>query len=174
MASFKAIPEKKLPSKGTPGDGYYTTDGHCFYIAVADGTLLNLADVLSGAAASVRVVGPQGERGLPGPKGDAVVGPPGKDGRDGARGETGAAGKTPSRQEIAEIIRSLSAELRGEKGEAGPPGRDGIVRVDLSAAAESRIAALESTVDALVQKDQKSREYIEWLKTRVQARAAKG
>jgi len=171
MASLFSVRSNRLPSKGTVGDVYFTTDCHEIYICAGDGTLLNLKDLLSGAVPHTRAVGPKGEagpQGSPGADGRTVIGPRGP---QGAPGERGADGKTPSRQEIAEIVRSLAPELRGEPGVQGCPGRDAVAHVSLDAVAESRIAALEQTVQALLDANKKGRSYIAWLQSRVAAKA---
>lgn len=115
----------RLPSKGNAGDVFYCTDTGNVYLAVADGTLLDMASLLNPTAAAL-AVGPKGEpgiagapgaRGEKGEKGDkGEVGPEGKagsqgragkDGHDGQRGKEGARGE------------------RGERGSQGPQGIQG-------------------------------------------------
>jgi hypothetical protein len=108
--------ENRLPSKAQPGDVFYVSATKATYFTVADGTLLNLSDLLAGSVPHVRAVGPAGE------KGDSIIGATGaagRDGRDGKdsnipgpRGETGQPGQT--------IIGP-----KGERGEPGRAGRDG-------------------------------------------------
>ena len=111
MAKLFSLKSGSLPSKGVAGDCYFTTDTKQVFIAVADGALLNLADLLSGAVPHVRQVGPVGERGpaginsqVPGLKGDR-----GSAGRDGKTGPQGSAGR----------------DGVGRDGQTGKPGRDG-------------------------------------------------
>ena len=118
MALF-STKSSRLSSKGEPGSAYYCTDTHDVYYAIADGTLLNLSDIFSGATVA-RAVGPQGERGLQGAKGDQ--GPAGKDGQPGLKGDKGDKGE------------------RGEKGDKGDKGEPGDITVigdaELQAAVE--------------------------------------
>jgi len=100
MAKLLSTKSTRLPSKGNPGDVFFVTDQKAFYIAIGDGTLINLADLLSGAVPHVRAVGPQGEAGPRGEKGDA--------GPQGPRGEKGTAGND------------------GQQGPVGPKGADGL------------------------------------------------
>ncbi len=157
MPKLLSTKATRLPSKGEVGDVYFVTDQKTFYIAIADGSLINLADLLSGAVPHVREVGPQGVRGLqgapgpagpqgergdkgtqgekgePGAKGDCgangLPGSPGKTGHDGVRGETGVAGPQG---------------LKGDKGERGEKGERG----DLTVVEDSELAAAVATLRA--------------------------
>lgn len=136
MAKLFSLKSGSLPSTARAGDCYFTTDTKQIFIAVADGTVLNLADLLSGAVPHVRVVGPPGERGqagidshVPGPKGDK--GDPGRDGQTGAQGKPGRDGV-------------------GRDGQTGKPGRDGKIRLcpdqpvrEVNAASKGRKATVE-------------------------------
>jgi hypothetical protein len=131
----KLLSMKKLPDKVTPGDVVFLTGTREFYIAIADGSLLNLADLLSGAVPHVRAVGPQGaqgekglpgeaglagprgEKGTPGEKGDA--GTPGAKGADGLPGATGKEGKRGPKGDKGDKGEA------GERGAAGPKGEKG-------------------------------------------------
>ena len=99
----------RLPSKGEAGSVYFTTDSKQVFLALGDGTLFDVADLLSGNA--VRVVGPQGEAGPRGATGvTGTPGPRGEKGTTGARGETGPQGQ---------------AGADGLPGVTGKPGADG-------------------------------------------------
>jgi hypothetical protein len=65
-------------------------------------------------------IGPPGQRGLSGDKGDA--GPPGKDGEKGEKGEKGDAGPPGKDGEKGD---TGTHGDKGEKGDAGPPGEPG-------------------------------------------------
>jgi hypothetical protein len=112
MANFHNA--RKPPSKGVPGDAYWiqnaATNTHDIYIAIADGTLVNLSDLINHQPSAL-AVGPAGERG--------PQGPPGRDGVDGVAGVNGRDGVSVSGP-------------KGEKGDSivGPPGRDGRDGVD--------------------------------------------
>jgi hypothetical protein len=115
MADF--INTKKLPSKGKVGDVYRDSSSKELYLAVADGTLVSLADLLS--ERNIRAVGPQGEpgrQGEPGPQG-----PAGRDGKDGAPGPVGPAGPHGTNG----ISITGKTGLQGERGVTGPPGPQG-------------------------------------------------
>src|SRR5579863_8028166 len=135
MAKLFSTKLHRLPSKATPGDVYFCTDSKDVLIAVGDGTLLNVADLLSGVVPHVRAVGPQGERGetgavgpqgLPGERGEkgtcgeiGPVGPagkPGANGHNGDRGKPGECGPQGVRGETGP---------RGEKGDRGERGERG-------------------------------------------------
>jgi hypothetical protein len=68
MADF--INTRNLPSKGKPGDIYRDAASTRIYIALGDGSLCDLGDLLSEARPAVRLVGPPGERGAIGAQGD--------------------------------------------------------------------------------------------------------
>jgi hypothetical protein len=133
----KLLSMKKLPPNAAPGDVVFLTGSREFYIAIADGSLLNLADLLSGAVPHVRCAGPQGaqgekglpgeaglagprgEKGTPGEKGDA--GTPGAKGADGLPGATGKEGKRGPKGDKGDKGDA------GERGAAGPKGEPGDV-----------------------------------------------
>jgi hypothetical protein len=60
---------RALPSKGTPGNVYRSSSTKEIFLAVGDGTLISISDLLS-ERDRVRAVGPAGERGMQGPPGD--------------------------------------------------------------------------------------------------------
>jgi hypothetical protein len=60
---------RALPSKGTPGNVYRSSSTKEIFLAVGDGTLTSISDLLS-ERDRVRAVGPAGERGMQGPPGD--------------------------------------------------------------------------------------------------------
>lgn len=112
MADF--INSRKLPSKGVVGNVYRDASSKRLYIAVADGSLVDLGDLLSEARPVVRAVGPQGD--------------PGKDGTPGAQGPAGAQGNPGPRGDI-----SIVSGPKGERGDSGPqgiPGKDGRDGID--------------------------------------------
>ncbi len=120
MAIHSMKNQSQLPSKANPGDVFYVmSNPHApfTYFSVADGSLICLNDLFSGAAAPVRVVGPAGE---PGRDGQSVTGPAGRDGKDGRDGTDG------------QTIRGPQGEPgpRGERGIEGHAGRDGRDAVD--------------------------------------------
>lgn len=117
MAKFHSTKTSRLPSKGAPGDAYLATDTGQIYFAIADGTLLNLADLLSGASASVRTVGPKGETGLQGAPG--ALGPAGQRGEKGTPGEKGDQGPMGARG--ADGLPGAT----GKEGKPGPKGEKG-------------------------------------------------
>jgi hypothetical protein len=165
----KILSVKKAPSKGDVGDVFFITSTREFYLAVADGSLLNLADLLSGAVPHVREVGPQGDRGLPGPPGppgsqgergekgtdgtpgqQGPVGPAGADGHPGPPGQNAEAGAPgPRGEKGADGLPGA----RGEKGDRGEKGESGDVTVvgnaELLAAVE-KLRAQKAALQALL------------------------
>ncbi len=120
MAKLFSTKLHRLPSKATPGDVYFCTDSKDLFLAVGDGSLLNVADLFSGAVPHVRTVGPQGEigaTGAPGPIG--LTGQRGERGTDGSPGATGPAGVDG---------KSITGPMgpRGERGLTGPAGPQGL------------------------------------------------
>lgn len=116
MANFLNV--RQLPSKGNVGDVYRVNSTGLLFIAIGDGTLISLDDLLS-PRGRVLAVGPQGEtgrQGEPGPKGD--TGAPGKDGAPGPVGPVGEHGKHGQ-----SIIGRTG--LQGERGLTGPVGPQG-------------------------------------------------
>jgi hypothetical protein len=111
--------ENQLPSTGRPGEVFYVSATKSTYFALADGSVVNLNDLLSGATPHVRCVGPQGEPGIPGRDGIGINGRDGRDGKDsnipGPPGERGRDG-----QSICGATGS-----RGEPGRAGRDGKNG-------------------------------------------------
>jgi hypothetical protein len=109
MSDF--INARKLPSKGKPGDVYRDASSKEIFLALGDGTLVSIADLLS--VRNVRTVGPQGETGRQGEPGrNGTNGAAGRDGKDGADGVSGPKGE------------------RGETGAPGVPGKDGRNGID--------------------------------------------
>jgi len=108
MAEFHNA--RRAPSKGTPGDVYWVNNAaektHDLYIAIADGTLVNLSDLIN-RAPNALAVGPKGD------KGDQGI--PGRDGINGSNGRAGQDGQS---------ISGPKGE-RGERGIQGLPGKDG-------------------------------------------------
>ena len=140
MAQLLSTKASGLPSKGEPGDVYFVPDQKTFHLVIADGSLINLADLLSAAVPHVRQVGPAGERGLqgaPGPAGPQGIrgekgtiggkGEPGAKGEKGADGLPGPAGKD-GRDGKASIVPGPPGP-RGEKGDRGEKGEPGDITV---------------------------------------------
>jgi hypothetical protein len=96
-----ATKSNKLPSVGKPLDIYYLTDTRETFLVAADGVLLNARDILQGTTNPVRAVGPQGQPG-----------------RDGARGEAGAPGP--------QGLQGRDSFVAGPQGVMGPKGADGL------------------------------------------------
>jgi hypothetical protein len=130
MANIISV--KRTPSKATPGDVIFNNVEKEFYIAVADGTLLPVAGMLTPNPRGV--VGPQGEPGARGETG--AQGPAGINGRNGAdstvpgptgpRGERGAAGRDGDRGKPGVDGKdSTIAGPVGPQGPAGPRGEKG-------------------------------------------------
>jgi hypothetical protein len=158
---FHSLKSDKLPSLGKPGDVYYVTNGQQVFLAAADGVLVNLSDIVTRGAEIPRAVGPQGEQGLQGPPGRD-----GRDGRDGAQGPQGARGETGPRGETGAAGRDGRP---GEKGDTGSAGRDGVQTVDLTPSHLALIEEIRFKLDALLEKDAKGQQYIQWLRERVGA-----
>jgi len=164
---------KKMPDAASPGDVVYNTTTRDFYIAVADGSLLNLADLLSGSVPHVRAVGPQGPAGQRGEKGDkgergergekgtpgndgqqGLVGPKGADGMPGLAGKDGKDGKYGENGKDS-IVPGPRGE-RGERGEKGDKGERGDVTVvgdpELQAAVEKIRAQKAAAMATIAEK----------------------
>jgi hypothetical protein len=125
MAKLISVKSNRLPSKAETGDVFFVTDQKTFYIAIADGSLINLADLLSGAVPHVRQVGPKGEPGLQGAPGPAgPIGPRGDKGTDGAAGPQGPVG--PKGSDGLHGQRG-NPGTDGARGETGAPGLQGAV-----------------------------------------------
>jgi len=116
MADF--INTRQLPSKGAPGSVYRDSFSKELFLAVADGTLISIADLLS-ERDRIRAVGPPGERGPQGAPGSQ--GNPGADGQDGAAGPVGPVG--PHGSNGKDGIGKTG--LQGERGLTGPQGPKG-------------------------------------------------
>jgi hypothetical protein len=130
MADFYNM--KRLPSRGKPGDVYRDATSKRLYLCLGDGTLCDIADLLSESRPAVRVVGPQGETGRPGAD-SQVPGLPGRDGKDGKdstvpgpsgpKGERGISGQSivgPRGEKGDSIVGPVGPQgPRGEKGDRG-------------------------------------------------------
>jgi hypothetical protein len=119
MADF--INTRQLPSKGKAGDVYRDSHTKELFLAVGDGTLVAISDLLS--TRNLRTVGPQGETGrdgAPGPQGET-----GLPGRDGAPGPVGLAGPHGTNG-ISITGKTGPQGERGLTGPAGPQGPQGI------------------------------------------------
>ena len=154
MADF--ISTRKLPSKGAVGNVYRDAFSKKMYLAVGDGTLMLLDDLLS-TRDRVIAVGPpgdtgregiQGPQGLPGQPGKdgapGPVGPPGQHGKDGIsiQGKTGPQGE-----------RGLqgSPGPKGDRGPTGPQGPQGEKGEVLFAGPPEMIAATAQARHELLQ-----------------------
>lgn len=123
----KLISVQKLPAKVAPGDVVFLTGSREFYVAIADGSLLNLADLLSGAVPHVRTVGPQGSQGEKGQPGEAgSTGPRGEKGTSGEKGEAGAPGARGARGPAGHDGKDGAQGAAGPKGEKGETGAQGL------------------------------------------------
>lgn len=122
----------KLPTEGTPGDFYFTSDTLETFIVLGNKKLLPLA--LIGAENSV-LIGPQGEQGERGPQGVRGMqgpqgpqgerghdGPPGDSGPQGARGTDGKDGRNGTDGLPGPQGPKGDKGDRGEQGLQGPPG----------------------------------------------------
>ena len=116
MADF--INTRVLPSKGAVGSVYRDAYSKKMFLAVADGTLISIDDLLS-ERDRVRAVGPAGEQGRQGEQGPQGV--PGANGKDGAAGPVGPVG--PHGKDGISITGKQG--LQGERGLTGPPGPQG-------------------------------------------------
>lgn len=124
--ALRSIKLSKLPSKGTPGDVFYTVDAKQTYWVCADGTLLCLNDLAAGTAAGVRTVGPQGETGSQGPQGQiGLTGQRGEKGTPGERGPIGPAGKPGADGHNGDRGKEGARGPQGERGEKGDRGDKG-------------------------------------------------
>ena len=149
----------KLPSRGTPLDIYYVTDTKETFLVAGDGVLLNVRDILKGTTDAVRAVGPQGQPG-----------------RDGGRGEVGAAGRRDCRaktppwlarrvrwgRRVRTVYRGLLGKMatdvmaaivsvpgpqgpKGEKGDTGAKGDKG-ERGDVTVVGDSELLSAVETL----------------------------
>lgn len=154
VAKLKSLPQSKLPSTAKAGEVFYTTDSKQVFFAIADGSLLSLGDLLSGAVPHVKVVGPPGEKGDRGDKGDVgLPGQRGEKGTKGDKGDTGPAGKDggmgrdgdrgkPGRDGLDSVVPG-PAGPRGEKGDCGDKGAPGSVVVVGDEELQAAIVALK-------------------------------
>lgn len=137
MSKVISTKQGRLPSKGTPLDIYFCTDTKETFIAIGNGQLFSLPDLLAGAHA-VPAVGPRGEQGLAGTavakgdKGDQGI--PGRDGKDstvpGPKGDRGdvlivgeseqAAAVVALRLKFAKTHAALTEAFRKNAGRKSP------------------------------------------------------
>jgi hypothetical protein len=139
------------------GDVIHDHNQNLTYLVAADGVRVCLDDLINGVSA--RIPGPQGEKGERGERGEpgkSIVGLPGP---CGARGESIVGPPGPAGRDGQSIV-----------GPQGPAGRDGVVRVDLTPEHLARIDEIEFKLQALLEKDAKGAQYIEWLKEKIAAR----
>lgn len=154
MARLFSTKVSQLP-KARPGDAAFCTDTKQVFIAVADSSWLDLADLLSGAVPHVRQVGPQGERGDPGSKGDrgdrgerGEHGTPGKQGDTGSKGERGSDGLhgqtgKPGKDGKDSFVPGPCGG-KGDKGDRGEPGPRGDVLIVGESELASAVKALRN------------------------------
>jgi len=101
-----------LPTHADAGTVYWCRDTAQCWIAMADGCLLNLSELVSGRVPYVAVLGPQGPPGPPGKDRDqnrGPAGPPGPIGLIGPPGPQGPKGDVliPNDSELAAAITQL-------------------------------------------------------------------
>lgn len=131
MGSFKSTKETKLPNRANPLDCFWTTDSHKLFVALGDGRLVCLNDLLKTGGPAV-CVGPDGPQGLTGIKGEP--------GPRGERGEKGDPSTVPGPQGPA------GRDGQSIRGEQGPPGHDSAV---LLAEVRQEMATLRGQVAPL-------------------------
>ncbi|HWY20024.1 MAG TPA: hypothetical protein VNX26_02325 [Candidatus Acidoferrum sp.] len=146
MPGFQSTKENRLPARGNPLDCFWTSDSHKLFVALGDGRLVCLNDLLKtgGPAVCVGPEGPQGNAGIkgePGPRGESVVGPMGPQGIAGPQGKDGAS-------------------IQGPPGPQGPVGPDSnevlhAVRAEI-AALRSELAAVQATYQRIVDGNQQA------------------
>ncbi len=155
------ITENLLPEKAEFGTVFVCRDTQQVWFTARNGDVLNLSDLLEGKTASVRQVGPTGPKGgdstVQGPKGDK--GEPGRDGKDG-RDSTVPGPKG----ERGESIKGDKGD-KGERGLNGIDGRDG-ESADITTLS-AQVAALQATVNALLDMNKRGADYIAYLQEKV-------
>jgi hypothetical protein len=117
MPNLKCLKESKLPTSASPLDCFWTTDSHRLFVALGDGSVVCLNDLLTNAGA-VR----QGPPGPPGNDGkDAVcVCRAGRDGAQGPPGQTIVGPKGDKGDKGDTIVGPVGPQgIPGPKGEPG-------------------------------------------------------
>ncbi len=126
------ISVKRLPSKGKPGSWYYDNQEKVFYVALPDGTLLDVQGMFTQNPRGI--VGPQGEPGPAGTPGrdSTVPGPAGRNGADstavgpqGPRGPRGTAGSHGQNGKDSTVSGPAGKDGQSIVGPAGPKGDKG-------------------------------------------------
>ncbi len=112
--ALRSIKLANLPSKGVPGDVFWTVDAKLTYWVCTDGTLICLNDLAAGAANGIRTVGAQGAQGETGAQGQI--------GLTGARGEKGTPGSDGATGPAGVDGKSITGPM-GPRGETGAPGQ---------------------------------------------------
>lgn len=144
---------KTLPSKGNVGDVYRVSTTGDMFLAVGDGTLVSLSDLLS-ERNRVRAVGPQGETGRQGAAGrdgrDGVNGTNGKDGANGISGPKGECG-VPGPQGIPGKDGRDGTNGKDATGPQGPRGEKGEPGNVLYVGDDALVAAVETLRQELLQ-----------------------
>jgi hypothetical protein len=165
MPAFNSLKEKQIPNRANVLDVFYATDSHKVFIGLGDGSVICLNDLLhSGPPA--RCIGPEG------PAGRDCVCRNGKDGKDGRDGRDGAPGIN-------------APGIVGPQGRPGVDGKDSIANPERvanletaasdlraeTAARKKEIADLKATLQAIVDMNNKTGLYLEWLREKAAARA---
>lgn len=165
-ASFRALKEKQIPNRANPLDAFWSTDTHKVFVAVGQGEVLCLSDLLQFGTGKALLIGPEGPAGAP------CICKNGRDGRDGVDGRDGNDGR--------DAIGAVGPQ--GRAGADGVPGKDAPQRVELdNLLIESRreikklraeFDALKADFDGIVGMNKKSSEYLAWLRERAAQRRA--
>lgn len=183
------LSEDMLPEVSTEhaGEFYVARAQGTVWFVASNGALVSLTDLLANAkpVAPPRAGkdgtdgkdGAKGERGAHGESGrDGVDGKPGKNGSDGVDGKPGRDGADGKDSFVAGPAGTDGRSIKGDKGDSikGPKGDKG-EKGDTGPAADitalkAQVGALQSTVDALLDQNKRSSEYIEFLQAKVAAR----
>lgn len=163
-SSFKSLKERQVPNRANRLDVFWTTDTHRLFVAIGEaGEVCCLQDLLT-YGPPAKCIGPEG------PAGPPCICKNGKDGRDGVDGKHGRDGR--------DAVGAVGPQ--GRAGADGAPGKDAPQRVELDnllieAMRENKklrqeFAALKADFDGIVSMNQKSSEYLAWLRSRAAAR----
>ncbi len=162
----QTMSEHFVPENGTFGDVWVAKAEQTFWYATRDGVVVNLSDVLNNIPAHTPprhgragIDGAAGRDGSPGRTGSTGVGLPGAAGRDGNDGAVGP---------------------QGRSGKDGAPGRDAPAREELNniqiehrrelAALRSEFDEVKASLAALLDRDKRGADYVDFLKSRIAAR----
>jgi hypothetical protein len=148
------ITQNALPGGATgdrghaePGTVFFCRDTQNCFIAMADGCLLNLSELVNGTVPCVHVPVP-GERGS-----DGANGKDGRDGKDGADGKTGAQGPKGEPGDITVIgdaeLQAAVVELKAKHAKTRAALLDAMQR---NADRNRRTPGLFTMVDAVLRK----------------------